>query len=80
MKIRKKIENLNLNGLVCLKYKMPFYQKPLPSPRSRKVLQWPINIFPTDMDKLAEKEMMKRRPFAKKTLGLIGELTIFPSS
>ena len=65
MKIRKKLENLNLNGLVCHKYKMSFYQKPLPSPRSRKVLHWPINIFPTDMDKLAEMEMTKRRPFAK---------------
>ena len=32
------------------------------------------------MDKFEQKEMMKRRPFAKKTLGLIGELTIFPSS
>ena len=42
---------------------MPFCQKPISSPKPKKLAQSRVNISLTDMDKFEVKELMKKRLF-----------------
>ena len=59
---KKQLEDLFIKQPVpMLKPKKPIYQKPISSPRHRKLTHSPINISSTDMDKFELKELMKKR-------------------